>query len=264
MLMAVDAGNTQTVLGLFEGDELRGTWRIATEAYRSPDELGAACAGLFALKGMDLGEVEAMIVSSVVPDITRAYRRLAEGLLEVPFRVVDQGMRTGLGSAYDDPAAVGADRIVNAVATRELYGLPAIIADSGTATTVCAVDAGGVYRGGAILPGIYVAMDALVSRTAKLPRVDLEEGAPPAIATNTSDSIRSGFVYGYAGAVDSLVRRFVEELGPPEPVVVATGGIAPIIASHCKTIGEYEPHLTLKGLEILYKMNSGDDAQKVR
>lgn len=255
--MAVDAGNTQTVLGLFEGGELRGTWRMATEAYRSPDELGAACAGLFALRGMSFEGVEAMIVSSVVPDLTRAYRRLAEELLGVPFYSVNSGMRTGLGNAYEDPSAVGADRIVNSVAARDLYGLPAVIADSGTATTVCAVDAGSVYRGGAILPGLYVAMDALISRTAKLPRVDLEKGSPPAIATNTPDSIRSGFVYGYAGAVDSLVRRFMDELGPPEPVVVATGGIAPIIASHCRTIGEYEPHLTLRGLRILYDMNSG-------
>jgi type III pantothenate kinase len=256
MLMAVDTGNTQTVLGLFEGEELRGHWRMTTEAYRSPDELGASVSGLMELRGVHLSDVSAMIVSSVVPGLTRSYRRLSEEILGIPFFAANSGMRTGLKNLYDDPAQVGADRIVNSVAAGHYYGFPVIIADSGTATTVCAVDAGGAYRGGAILPGLYVALDALVSRTAKLPSVDLEDRPPNPIATNTPDSIRSGFVYGYAGAIDALVDRFVDELGPPRPKVIATGGLAPVVVEHCRTIDELDPELTLRGLRILHEMNA--------
>ena len=261
MLMAVDIGNTQTVLGLFDLDRdfLHANWRMATEAHRSPDEIGAACASLFGLHGMQLGEVGTMIVSSVVPDLTRSYRRLAEDVLGVPFYTVDSEIETGLKNLYDDPSAVGADRIVNAVAVSRYHGFPAIIADSGTATTVCAVDASGAYRGGAILPGLYVSMDALASRTAKLPRVDLEEKPPRAIATNTPDSIRSGFIYGYAGAIDALIRRFKDELGAEGSLenlrVIATGGLAPIIARYCREIEELDPDLTLRGLYALYELN---------
>lgn len=254
--MAVDTGNTQTVLGLFEGEELRGHWRMTTEAYRSPDELGASIAGLMDLHGLSLSGVSAVIVSSVVPGLTRSYRKLSEDILGIPFHAVDAGMHTGLGNLYDDPSQVGADRIVNSVAAGRHYGFPAIIADSGTATTVCAVDGEGFYRGGAILPGLYVALEALISRTAKLPSVDLEDSPPSPIATNTPDSIKSGFVYGYAGAIDALVDRFVDELGPPRPTVIATGGLAPVIVEHCRTIEKLDPDLTLRGLQILYEMNA--------
>ena len=256
MLMAVDVGNTQTVLGLFEGDELRGQWRISTEAQRTSDELAVVFAGLLDLYGLELGQVSAMIVSSVVPGLTRSYRHLAESLLDVvPFYLVNAEMETGLKNRYDDPAAVGADRIVNAVATGEHYGFPAIIVDIGTATTVEAVDGEGCYLGGAIFTGLYVALEALVARTAKLPGVDLEEEPPSAIATNTPDSIRSGFVYGYAGAIDALVRRLREELGEEDIRVVATGGPAGVIVRHCREIEEFDPNLTLKGLRVLYEMN---------
>ena len=256
MLMAVDVGNTQTVLGLFEGDELRGQWRISTEAQRTSDELAVVFAGLLDLYGLELGQVSAMIVSSVVPGLTRSYRHLAESLLDVvPFYLVNAEMETGLKNRYDDPAAVGADRIVNAVATGEHYGFPAIIVDIGTATTVEAVDGEGCYLGGAIFTGLYVALEALVARTAKLPGVDLEEEPPSDIATNTPDSIRSGFVYGYAGAIDALVRRLREELGEEDIRVVATGGPAGVIVRHCREIEEFDPNLTLKGLRVLYEMN---------
>jgi type III pantothenate kinase len=245
-LMAVDVGNTQTVLGLFEGEEIRGKWRLATEAQRTSDELAVLFAGLLALNGLELGEASAMIVSSVVP---------AEDVLDVPFYLVGQHMETGLKNRYDDPSAVGADRIVNAVAAGHYYGYPAIIVDIGTATTVEAVDGEGCYLGGAILTGLYVALDALVARTAKLPSVDLEEEPPNAIATNTPDSIRSGFVYGYAGAIDALVRRSREELGEDAVRVVATGGPAGVIVRHCREIEEFDPDLTLKGLRVLYEMN---------
>ena len=255
-MMAVDVGNTQTVLGLFEGDELRGQWRLTTEAQRTSDELAVVFAGLLALNGLELGNANAMIVSSVVPGLTRSYRHLAEDALGVPFYLVGANMETGLKNRYDDPAAVGADRIVNAVAAGHHYGFPAIIVDIGTATTVEAVDGEGSYLGGAILTGLYVALDALIARTAKLPSVDLEEEPPSAIATNTPDSIRSGFVYGYAGAIDALVRRSREELGEEGVIVVATGGPASVIVRHCREIEEFDPDLTLKGLRILYEMNS--------
>jgi type III pantothenate kinase len=254
-LMAADIGNTQTVLGLFEGDDLRGQWRIATEAHRTSDELAVVFAGLLALRGLRLEEVSALIASSVVPALARSYRDLAAEIFEVPFYPVDAQMETGLKNRYDDPGSVGADRIVNAVAAGRHYGYPAIIVDIGTATTVEAVDGDGCYLGGAILTGLYVSLDALVSRTAKLPSVDLEEEPPRVIATNTPDSIRSGFIYGYAGALDALIRRSREELGEDGIRVIATGGPAGVIVPHCREIEEFDPDLTLKGLRILYEMN---------
>ena len=261
MLMAVDVGNTQTVVGLFGEDGLRGRWRLATEAHRTADELGATCAAFLGLRGTSLDEVEALIVSSVVPVLTRSYEHMAVEIVRVPFHSVGPHMETGLKNHYDDPGSVGADRIVNAVAAVHHYGAPAIIVDSGTATTVCAVGAEGAYRGGAILPGLYVSLETLVSRAAKLSDVDLEEETPQAIAANTPDSIRSGFVYGYAGAVDTLIRRFKEELAAdgtsPDLPVIATGGPAAIIVRHCREIDEVDPDLTLKGLRLLYELNAG-------
>jgi type III pantothenate kinase len=253
--MAVDVGNTQTVLGLFEGEESRGQWRIATEVHRTADELAVFVAGLLALEGLRLGEISAVIVSSVVPSLTRSYRNLASGVFGVPFYSVTAGMKTGLDNRYDDPEAVGADRIVNAVAAGRHYGFPAIIVDIGTATTVEAVDGEGCYLGGAILTGLYVSLEALVAQTAKLPSVDLEEEPPRVIATNTPDSIRSGFIYGYAGAVDALIRRSRDELGEENVSVVATGGPAGVIIPYCREIEEFDPDLTLKGLLALYEMN---------
>jgi type III pantothenate kinase len=256
VLMAVDVGNTQTVLGLFDGEEPLGQWRIATEAQRTADELAVFFAGLLALEDLCLNEVDAVIVSSVVPGLTRSYRNLASEVFGVPFYGVIAGMKTGLENRYDDPGAVGADRIVNAVAVGRHYGFPAIIVDIGTATTVEAVDGGGCYLGGAILTGLYVSLEALVSRTAKLPGVDLEEEPPRVIATNTPDSIRSGFIYGYAGAVDALIRRSRDELDQDGVKVVATGGPAGVIVPYCREIDEFDPDLTLKGLLALYEMNA--------
>ena len=254
--MAVDVGNTQTVLWLFDGGELLGQWRVASEANRTADELAVFLAGLLALEGLRLEGISAFIVSSVVPALTRSYRNLASGNFGVPFYVVTAEMETGLDNRYDDPEAVGADRIVNAVATGRHYGFPAIIVDIGTATTVEAVDGEACYLGGAILTGLYVSLDALVSKTAKLPSVDLEEAPPRVIATNTPDSIRSGFIYGYAGAVDALIRRSRDELGEDGVRVVATGGPAGVIVPYCREIQEFDPDLTLKGLLALYEMNA--------
>lgn len=256
MLLAVDIGNTQTVLGLFNGEDLRGHWRIATEAHRTTDELAVVFSGLLDLDGLRLGDVSAMIMSSVVPALARSYSDLADEVFGVPFHRVTMEMKTGLDNRYEDPSAVGADRIVNAVAAGHYYGFPAIIVDIGTATTVEAVDGNGCYLGGAILTGLDVALEALVSRTAKLPSVDLEGDPPNAIATNTPDSIRSGFIYGYAGAIDALIRRSREELGADDVRTIVTGGPAGVIARHCQEIQEYDPDLTLKGLRVLYEMNA--------
>jgi len=253
--MAVDIGNTQTVLGLFAGEETRGQWRVATEAHRTADELAVVYAALIEMRGLRLAEVDAMIVSSVVPALARSYRDLASKFFEVPFYSVSSGMKTGLTNRYDDPGSVGADRIVNAVATGRHYGFPAIIVDIGTATTVEAVDADGNYLGGAILTGLNVSLEALVARTAKLPSVDLEQPPPRVIATNTPDSLRSGFIYGYAGALDALIRRSREEMGADSVRVVATGGPAGTVVPYCEEIQEFDPDLTLKGLRVLYEMN---------
>ncbi len=256
--MAADIGNTQTVLGIFEAEELKARWRIATESYRTADEVGASCAALLGLRGMSFENVTALIVSSDVPPLIRSYRNFADYLLGVPFYFVSPEMKTGLQNRYDDPSQVGSDRIVNSVAASRFYGLPAIIVDFGTATTVEAVDADANYKGGALMPGVYISLDALASRAAKLANVDLEERVPKAIATNTSDSIRSGFIYGYAGAVDSLIRRFKEEMGTQREgfQVIATGGPAPAIVPHCREIQVLDSDLTLKGLLALYEMNA--------
>ena len=255
MLLAVDIGNTQTVLGLFDGEETRGQWRVATEAQRTADELAVVFTNLLQMRGLGLGDVDAMIVSSVVPALTRSYKDLASKVFDVPFYGVTADMKTGLTNRYDDPRAVGADRIVNAVATGKHYGFPAIIVDIGTATTVEAVDAGSNYLGGAILTGLNVALEALVARTAKLPSVDLEEAPRKVIATNTPDSLRSGFIYGYAGALDALIRRSREEMKADNPHVIATGGPAGVVVPYCEEIQTFDPDLTLKGLRILYEMN---------
>jgi type III pantothenate kinase len=259
-LMAADIGNTQTVLGVFDGDELRARWRMATEEHRSADEIGAACAALLELRGLRLAEVGAMIVSSDVPLLIRSYKNLARDFLSIPFYSVSSQMKTDLEIHYDDPEALGSDRIVNSVAAIHHYGSPAIIVDFGTATTVEAVDAERNYLGGALMPGVYISLDALATRAVKLQNVDLEIEIPRAIATNTPDSIRSGFVYGYAGAIDALIRRFREELkeggSATDPRVIATGGPAPVIVRHCREIEGFDPDLTLKGLRTLYSLNA--------
>ncbi len=259
--MVADIGNTQTVLGVFDGENLEAHWRIATEGHRSPDEIWLRCAGLLELRGMSLRNVGAVIVSSDVPPLVRSYRRFAEERLGVPFRSVSSGINTGLEIHYDDPTALGSDRIVNSVAAVHYYGTPATIVDFGTATTVEVVGKGANYMGGAMMPGVYISLDTLTSRAAKLQNVDLEVGVPKAVATNTPDALRSGFIFGYAGAVDALIRRFKEELSASEPVdglqVIATGGPAPAIVPHCHEIRKLDPDLTLKGLRVLHEMNAG-------
>jgi type III pantothenate kinase len=249
VLLAVDVGNTQTVFGLFEGDELREHRRIATEARRTGDELGVLLAGL-----IDPESVDAVCLSSTVPALVRAYEELAGSWLDAPLLVVGPGTRTGMPIRYDDPREVGPDRIVNALAACERHGAPCIVVDFGTSTNFDAVSRDGEYVGGVLAPGIEVSMDALFARAARLFHVDF--AAPAAvIGKTTATALQSGLVYGFAGQVEGIVARMREELGGAE-AVVATGGLADLIAPHVGAIDEVDPFLTLHGLQLVWTRNA--------
>ena len=249
MLLAVDVGNTQTVFGLFEGDDLREHRRIATESRRTGDELGVLLTGL-----VDPESVDAVCLSCTVPALVRAYEELAGGWLQSPLLVVGPGTRTGMPIRYDDPREVGPDRIVNALAGRERYGAPCIVVDFGTSTNFDAVSADGEYVGGVLAPGIEISMDALFARAARLFKVDFVE--PPAvIGKTTATALQSGLVYGFAGQVEGIVARMREELGDAG-AVVATGGLAELIAPHVAAIQDVDPFLTLRGLQLVWARNA--------
>lgn len=253
MLLAVDVGNTQTVLGLFAGEELAGHWRISSDAATTGDELRVKVGGLLALAGHDVTQVDEVILSSVVPRLTTAWEDVAREACACEAMVVGPGIRTGMTIRYDNPHEVGADRIVNAVAAVEAFGAPLIVVDFGTATTIDVIDADGAYLGGAIAPGVETSAEALFSKAARLSKVDLE--APErAIGTNTRASVQSGLMFGEAAMVDGLVRRVWAELGVETPVV-ATGGLAPRMAPICETVGHVDVDLTLTGLRIVRDRN---------
>jgi type III pantothenate kinase len=253
MLLAVDVGNTQTVLGLFEGEELVEHWRLATEAERTGDELAALFANLLELRGRTFEDVSGMSVSSTVPLLVRAYHDLAERHIEAPLLVLGPGTRTGIPILYDDPREVGPDRIANAVAARERYGAPCIVVDFGTSTNFDAVSAEGEYVGGVLAPGIEISMDALFARAARLTKVDFVE-PETVIGKTTTASLQSGLVYGFAGQVDGIVERMRSELGDSAPAI-ATGGLAELIAPHTKTIEKVDALLTLDGLRLVWDRN---------
>jgi type III pantothenate kinase len=253
MLLAVDVGNTQTVLGLFEGEELVEHWRLATEAERTGDELAALFVNLLELRGRTFEDVSGMSVSSTVPLLVRAYHDLAERHIEAPLLVLGPGTRTGIPILYDDPREVGPDRIANAVAARERYGAPCIVVDFGTSTNFDAVSAEGEYVGGVLAPGIEISMDALFARAARLTKVDFVE-PEMVIGKTTTASLQSGLVYGFAGQVDGIVERMRSELGDSAPAI-ATGGLAELIAPHTKTIEKVDPLLTLDGLRLVWDRN---------
>jgi type III pantothenate kinase len=256
MLLAIDVGNTGTVLGVFEDSRLAYHWRMATRRDRTPDELALLLAGLFGLAGLAFpGSVTGVALASVVPDQGQALREQVFGFSPL---VVEPGIRTGVSIHTDNPREVGADRIVNALAAFDRYGGPCIVVDFGTATTYDAVSAKGEYLGGAIAPGIGISAAGLFQSTARLPRVEL--AAPRSvIGKNTVESIQSGLLFGTAAEVDGIVERMQKELGGAA-TVVATGGLAAVIVEHCQSIDHQEPWLTLEGLRLLFEKNAAHDA----
>jgi type III pantothenate kinase len=254
VLLVVDVGNTQTHFGLFREEELIEHWRFATVKASTADELGAALRNLLDLRGYGFMDVERSIVSSTVPRLEPEWTAMATLYLRHEMMVVGPGLRTGLAIRYDNPREVGADRLVNAVALRERFGGPAVCVDFGTATTFDVLSQQGDYVGGSLMTGIEISLDALSERGARLPKVEL---APPrtVLAKNTIDAIRSGVVFGYAGAVDAILRRLYDELGVRTPVV-ATGGLASLVVPFTEEIEEVDDLLTLTGLRLLHERNS--------
>lgn len=261
MLLVLDVGNTNTVLGVFEPggkseqqySRLSAHWRVTTNKSQTIDEYGVLFRNLFAMNGLEVAAVKGIVISSVVPPLDSTLRQVCERYFHMKPLFIEPGVKTGMPVHYDNPAEVGADRIVNSVAAYETYGGPCIVVDFGTATTFDVVSPKGEYLGGVITPGIGISADALFSRTARLPRVDIKK-PPKVMATNTVNSLQSGLYYGYLGLIDGILERLIAEL-KGEVKVVATGGLASLMGGGSKYIREVDDFLTLEGLRIIYDRN---------
>jgi type III pantothenate kinase len=252
-LFCLDIGNTNVVMGLYKGEELVTHWRIATDHQKMADEYAMLILDLLERSAQDPAAVEGVIIASVVPPLTGIFEKLSQRYLGQAALVVDATVHTGVRIRLDNPKEVGADRVVNVVAAYQRYGGPACVVDLGTGTTFDLLSVDGDYLGGAIAPGIGIAAEALFQRAAKLPRVDLVR-PPSAIGKNTVHAIQSGLLFGYVGLVEGLVARFRAELGP-EMKVIATGGLASLIAAETAVIDAVDPWLTLEGLRLVWEMN---------
>ena len=253
MLLAIDIGNTDTTLGVFEGEELRATWHMATGIHRMADEYAALLLNLLHHQGLDISEIKEIALCSVVPPLIATFDELCQRYFHLSPLVVGAGVKTGVRIRMDNPREVGADRIANAAAAHHLYGGPIIITDLGTATTFDTVSREGDYLGGAIAPGIGTAAEALFMQAAMLPRVELAR-PKRAIGTNTITAIQSGIIFGYVGLIEGIVARIQQELGE-RAKVVATGGFAELIARETAVIDVVNPNLTLIGLRLIYLLN---------
>jgi len=261
VLLVMDMGNTNTVLGVYRGEDLIAQWRLTTRRNQTSDEYGILIKNLFLHAQIDTRELDAIIISSVVPPLLPALERMAREYFDIDPLVVEPTMDVGISILYDDPKEVGADRIVNAVAAFRKFGGPLIVVDFGTATTFDAISRRGEYLGGAIVPGITISMQALFEQTAKLPRIELSK--PHAvIGKNTVASMQAGMIFGYAALVDGIVARMIHEMGET-PTVIATGGLAGLVASETRAIGKVDPYLTLDGLKIIYdRLRQGGQSAK--
>lgn len=254
MILVMDVGNTNIVLGVYEGKNLLIHWRMGTDKEKTSDEFGMFLVSLFNHEKLDIGRVEAVILASVVPPIMYSLEHAIRKYFKQEPIIVGPGVKTGINIKYENPREVGADRIVNAVAAYEIYGGPVIIVDFGTATTFCAITSKCEYLGGVICPGIKISAEALFQKAAKLPRIELAK-PDTVIGRNTVASMQSGIVYGYVGKVDYIVKRMKKEMKEDNIKVVATGGLARLIASESETIDEINGLLTLEGLRIIYERN---------
>ena len=256
MLLAIDVGNTQTHVGLFDGDELVEHWRFATTRFATADELAAVLASLLDLRDLRLRHVDAAIVSSVVPTLAHEYEQLVDRYVDGNGALVGPWLKTGMAIRIDTPQELGADRLVNAVAAYDRIGGACIAVDFGTAINYDVVSSGGDYLGGVISPGIEISLEALAARAARLPRVEMEEPRH-AIGKGTREAIQSGVVYGFAGQVDGILGRLREELGE-EATAIATGGFAAAIVPFCEQVDEVDDLLTLTGLKLIWERNRPD------